>query len=667
MAPSTNMKPPQAPLLFNATPVSVIDDAKRMIEKLRSVQDRIVETVQPETATFANTLAPLTQAENEKLSTLCLVSFYADVSADEELREASAEAERLIKEFEIESDMREDVFTVIDAVFKKTEDLTPESRRLLKEKHRAFTRNGLALPAENKIRLMEIQKCLSQLKIEFRKNLNEENGGIWLTLQELDGVSSDLLSGMEKGIDENKGKFRLTFNYTELIPIMRHALNSETRKKYYIAFYNKCNQNLPVLKEILVLRDEAARHLGYSNHAKFRLEDRMAKRPDVVNSFLDALRLRLTTGGREDNRKLKQLKKADVESRGEEFDGHLYLWDSAFYGQMMVEKAYSIDMQKVSEYFSLDATLLRMLEAFERLFGLVFVQVAGQHRIELAGVEKSSELTWYEDVRMYTVWDDEGEGGAFCGYLYMDLHPRVGKYGNPSCWSVQPGFIGSDGERRYPSTALVCNFSNPTSTKPSLLKHDEVVMLFHELGHGIHDLVSKTSYARFHGTAVAEDFCETPSVMLEQFCWTPALRDFSQHYSTLSPEYFQTWESEQTDPSIIIKSHPPPQQMSDEMIKDLIRTRNANKSLYYLRQLHVAIYDMTVHQPVSHEAAKLLDTSEVYNSLLTELTAAEGPESQSQSHQWAHGDAIMPHLVGSYDVGLYGYITYVLSCSLATI
>ncbi|RDW71566.1 hypothetical protein BP6252_08129 [Coleophoma cylindrospora] len=652
MAQNKEKKLPQAAILFNATATSILDEAKGLIERVRKAQDQIVESIQPETATFGNTLLPLAQAENNQCSTSSILTFYANVSPDEDLRHASTQAKNLLKEFDIESNMREDVFILVDAVFQKNEHLDPESKRLLQEKHRGFIKNGLALPATKRHRFEELHKRISQLKIEFQKNLNEEDGSIWFTQNELAGVPDSVLSGMEKVKDGNEDKVRLKFNYSEYLPVMRYALSCDTRKRYYISFFNRCNQNVPILKEIIVLRDEAARLLGFSNHAEFRLQDRMAKRPEVVNSLLDDLRSKLTTGGGEETENLKQFKKADVESQGEVFDGHFYLWDYTFYTQVMVEKDYSIDAKQVSEFFSLEVTTQRMLRAFENLFGLVFIEINEDDKVELVGNGMASKLIWHEDVSMYSVWDEESEGGEFCGYLYMDLHSRKGKYGNPSTWSIQQGFVGPDGQRRYPAAALVCTFPKPTPTKPSLLEHQDVVMMFHELGHGIHELVSKTTYARFHGTAVVEDFCETPSIMLEQFCWTSALKDFSQHYSTLSPEYRKAWESDQT--SAAVNSSSISDQISDQTIQDLIRTKGANKSLYYLRQLHIAIFDMTIHQPESHDIAKAMDISEVYNSLLTELIS-EGP--QGLGHQWAHGEATIPHLVGTYDVGFYGYVT----------
>jgi metallopeptidase MepB len=198
----------------------------------------------------------------------------------------------------------------------------------------------------------------------------------------------------------------------------------------------------------------------------------------------------------------------------------------------------------------------------------------------------------------------------------------------------------------------VCNFSKPTPKKPSLLKHDEVVTLFHELGHGIHDLVSRTTYSRFHGTNTVRDFVEAPSQMLENWCWTPSqLRSLSRHYSTLSPEYLRSWK--EYAPA---GASNPPEKIPDELIENLIRTKHINDALFNLRQLHFGIFDMTVHEPESHEAVEKMNISATYNKLRKEISQIEGPEALGQGYEWGHGQATFGHLMGGYDAGYYGYL-----------
>ena len=243
-----------------------------------------------------------------------------------------------------------------------------------------------------------------------------------------------------------------------------------------------------------------------------------------------------------------------------------------------------------------------MLHIFEELFGLVFVELGPEERKQLSPTSKAEDISWHEDVLLFSVWDDSSEGDGFVGYLYLDLHPRQGKYGHAANFNLQPGFVKKDGTRRYPATALVCNFSKPTEKKPSLLKHDEVVTLFHELGHGIHDLAGRTTFSRFHGTSTVRDFVEAPSQMLENWCWTPSqLKSLSSHY--------QSGDS-----------------IPEDLIKKLISTKHVNDALFNLRQLHFGIFDMTIHTPKSHEEIEKADLSKIYNELRTEISGLAGPE-----------------------------------------
>ena len=645
MASQAFRTPPQAPPVFTGTPSSIIEDTKRLIDKSRGLQDKIVAEIQPDDATFEDVLLPMAQDENQMALEAHIIGFYQSVSTNQDLRNSSTEAEKLLDDFSIESSMREDVYKLVDAALRKAEKgttkLDPESRRLLEKEHKNFIRNGLGLPAGPKRdRFKEIKKRLSQLSIVFQKNLNEESGGLWFTPSELDGVPEDVVSGLEKGDGENEGKVRLSFKYPDLFPTLKYATNAETRKTVFLANENKLNQNVPIFKESIVLRDEAARLLGYPNHAAFKIEDKMAKTPKTVDDFLGDLRTRLSPGGAKERKALTELKEEDLKSRGQEkdIDGHYFLWDNQFYNRLMLEKDYSLDQQKIAEYFPLQTSIRGMLEIFEHLFGLTFVEITGEDRTSISPSGKGEDITWHPDVQVFSVWDSEDQGRGFVGYLYLDLHPREGKYGHAANFNLQPGFLdrASDGEgkskRRYPCTALVCNFSKPTPRKPSLLKHDEVVTLFHELGHGIHDLVSRTTYSRFHGTNTVRDFVEAPSQMLENWCWTPSqLKALSRHYSSLSPEYEAAWAASASGGKEKEKPEP---QLPDEMIANLVRTKHVNDALFNLRQLHFGIFDMAVHEPSSHAAVQDLHLSALYNSLRKAITQIQGPEVLGQGDDW---------------------------------
>lgn len=258
--------PPQAPPLFTGTKESIVADSKALCDTTRSLLDKLVAEIKPSenpaAATFDSVLRPQTDDENNSSLSARILGFYQYVSADSALRDASTEAEKIMDEFGIECSMREDVFRLVDAVYNNTglaasKEQNPdlviddavvksvglenvESARLLEKERKSYIKNGLGLPeGPKRDRFKEIKKRLSQIQIAFQKNLNEENGSLWFTKEELDGVPQDVLDTLEKGTGENEGKLRLSFKYPDLFPTLKFAKNPETRKKVFIENENK--------------------------------------------------------------------------------------------------------------------------------------------------------------------------------------------------------------------------------------------------------------------------------------------------------------------------------------------------------------------------------------------------------------------------------------------
>lgn len=430
-------QPPQRPPLFTKDASTIIPEVERLIAQSRKIQETILATVNPETATFSNVLLPLARNQNSVSRILPVLSFYEAVSTDEQLQDASTEAKKLFAEFEIEMNTHEGMFALVDAVVKKNEELEAEDKRFLERCHRNFLRNGLGVTAEKRERFKEIQKQLHQLASDFEKNLREGNKGIWFEEENLTGLPKDLVASLTRGTGEHEEKLLLPFGFPHVSTVLKYATNSETRRIYYTAMDNRCPKNVNVFKEIMVLRQESAQLLGYANHAAFRIEDKMAKTPENVMSFLDDLHSRLSAEVKAEVDELKELKKQDLESRGEKSDGKMYLWDQPFYNRMMLEKESEIDRQQIAEFFPLETTVTGVLGIFSQLFGLVFEEVVGEGRDALSSTGKGEDLVWQEDVQIYAVWDDEQEGGSFVGYLYLDLYPREGKYGGMCNMNLQ--------------------------------------------------------------------------------------------------------------------------------------------------------------------------------------------------------------------------------------
>ncbi|KAL4801186.1 peptidase family M3-domain-containing protein [Aspergillus unguis] len=331
--------------------------------------------------------------------------------------------------------------------------------------------------------------------------------------------------------------------------------DSKYKGKLWLTFNNKnkCNQNIPLFYKAVILCDKAACLLGYPNHAVFQIEDKIAKILKTVDNFLADLHACLADGSKKEITQLLKLKKSNL--------------------------TFSI------------------IYIFKELFGLVFVELTGKERTQVASMGKGSDIIWYEDIQVFSVWDDKGEDSGFVGYLYLDLFPYPRRYGHAANFNLQPGYINAEGKCCYPATALVCNFIKLMLKKPSLLKHNKVVTLFYELGYGIHNLVSKTTYSRFHRTRVAQDFVKALSQMLENWCWTPTqLKVLSKHYSTLFLEYLAVWKEQAGEQAELLV------EILDKVITNIIHIKHVNNTLFNLCQLHFRIFNIIIYKLESYEA-----------------------------------------------------------------
>lgn len=583
----------------------------QIIQSYTSVLDQIVKV---QTPTIDSVVEPYAKVFNETAFLVNQVSFYLSVSADKALRDALTEAEKQLDKFYIEIGQRKDVFEVFHKLDNLVDhaELDPETSRFIKKTVLGFTRMGLNLPEEKRTLFKQYEMRLSELSVEFGKTMNEQNEFLLFTKDELEGVPEDVISEFET-VD---GKLKMTYKYPDLFPVLKYAVHQDTRKRAYNGNQSKCASNGALLEEMVRIRCKKAQLLGYPNFSAFVLEERMAKTVENVNEFLTDLRSKLTPLGTQELTVLKQLKNRHLKDLGLEPQEDFYQWDMGFYNNLMLQEQYQVDHQKIQQYFPLDFTITQMLGFYERILDVKF------HKIE----HPSADIIWHEDVKVFGVFQgvSSTESPQFMGYIYFDLHPRDGKYGHAANFGLGPGYQRSDGTRQYPITALVCNFTKPTKEKPSLLKHDEVTTFFHELGHGVHNILSQTKYSKFHGTSVPRDFVEAPSQMLEFWTWTKSeLKALSSHYQTGEP-------------------------ISDELVDQLIKSKNVNNGLQNLRQLHFGLFDMALHTIGDSETP--LDLTSLWNDMRNDISllSTEGNNTP--------GYASFGHIAHGYESGYYGYL-----------
>ncbi|SPO05170.1 related to PRD1 - proteinase yscD [Cephalotrichum gorgonifer] len=651
MAPSK--VPPQSPPSFDLTPSSLLSEAASIIAKTRALEDRLAETLTPETATFSNLVAPLTADDTTAGSRTSILTLPASVSPDKALRDAAREAQRLLSKAATEGLARIDIASLVSAVHDRyqagKEDLDGESAHLLERLFRQYRRNGLTLGVgEERERFLAMKEELQEVLTAAKKELTEADDGVWLTRPELDGVPETVLAQLQRDGEGDGERLRVTFRQGHYRPVMQNATLSETRSRMYLADCYRFPDNTERLETVVRLRDSIAKLLRYEHHAALRIEDKMSESVEEVIELLEDVKARLAPVAKAEIETMLELKRADLRERGGDIPDHdvdrLNFWDWAFYNRKLKRDKYAVDSARISEYFEVEHTLRGMLSLFEKLFGLVFRREEECH-------------AWHEDVVLYTVWDSEENGGEFLSYLYIDLYARDGKYAGAHHVSLVPGIVESVecGPRRYQVSALICNFNKPTPEQPTLLQHPEVKTLFHELGHAIHYLVTKTKYAM----GFSRDFVEIPSIVLENWIWVPdVLGELGRHYSLLSDQYREHWVKEQKSKTAGDISLEPEATLPRQLAEDLVRSRTVNGAHDMLHQVQLALFDLTIHTGRGFKSVSDIDLTRLWNTGMEETMGLSGLIDPETGDMRGWDQAGFGHIFRAYDAGYFAYALY---------
>lgn len=492
---------------------------KKGIEIAKAEIDAIVNNT--DAPTFENTTVAL-DFSGDKLSRITSIFFNLNsAETNDEIQKIAQEVSPWLSEFSNDITLNEELFKRVKSVFNDKEnlDLSAEQKTLLDKQYKGFARNGANLNDADKRKLREIDAKLSKLTLQFGENVLAETNAFEMHLTDEEDVAglpeSVKEAASQQAKEQDKEGYIFTLQYPSYIPFLTYADNRELRKEMAIAAGkkafqdNKFNNEKNVL-EIVNLRQQRANLLGYKTHAHFVLEERMAISPEKVIEFSNNLLTKAKPAAKKEFENLEKFAK--------NLDGidQLQKWDGAYYSEKLKKELFDLDQEILKPYFKLENVIGGVFEIANRLYDLKFEEVSN--------IDK-----YHEDVKTYNVTDNEGN---FISVFYADYHPRKGKRNGAWMTSYKSQYV-KNGVNERPHVSIVCNFTKPTATKPSLLTFNEVTTLFHEFGHALHGMLANTTYNSLSGTSVSWDFVELPSQIFENWCYEKeALELFAKHYET---------------------------------------------------------------------------------------------------------------------------------------
>ncbi len=467
--------------------------------------------------TFKNSVAAYDKVIAEFFNSTRMGAFLENVSTSPDERELGSRISADMGDWFSRLNKRRDLYRVMQAYADTQPELDAEDARMLELTLRDFLREGMALEGEERERLAEIDTELNRLGIEFRGNIAADRTFTLLTEGELAGCDASFLGSLPR-VDE---LYLVRSTGPNLTQIVTYCTVPATREKIVVARGQRASgKNISVLTKLIALRNEKAQLMGFANTAEYETSIRMAGNPQAVLDFYDNLQPKLRKKAELDYAEYRDAKRQDTGDA----DAELYAWDVSFYKNWLLREKYSIDTREVVKYFPIESVTAGLFGVAQQLYNVEFRDISERAR-------KAGRPMWHEDVHLYEVWDLAD--GQLLGEFYTDLHPREGKYTHAAQFPLELRRETSAGVQSHPIVALVCNFTKPTADKPSLMTHGEVRTFFHEFGHCLHSIFTKSRYANISATNVARDFVEAPSQMFENWAWNAdVLATFAKHYET---------------------------------------------------------------------------------------------------------------------------------------
>jgi Zn-dependent oligopeptidase len=586
---------------WEQTPEAVEASMKDAIAKANTALDHI-GTQDLGKVTFKSTVVALDDLTYQAGIAANRAVLIKETNTNPAMRSAAENAVKAFQDWAVGIDYREDVYKAIKAFADTHPKLTGEDAKLLKETLRDYRRAGLDLPPNQRKEVEQLRKELSKLGTDFDTNIVKASAPVVFTKAELDGLPESFFAS--PGIKTGDNAYTVMANVTwQFNTVEENAKSEATRKKLYVIRETLAKDtNVPVLNQMLGLRNKIALRLGYKSWDDFQTEIKMAKTSANAKTYINDLVTGIQPKFDSEVAELQKLKAADTKDPNAKID----VWDWRYYNNQRNKQKYAVDKEALRAYFPFQKVLDGMFNIYQSIFGLKFEKITVSYK-------------WIDDLQLYLVTDSAT--GEPLGMFYLDMFPREGKFNHFAQFDVISGKLLPDGKYQRPTVALLCNFPPATADKPSLLTHSDVETLFHEFGHALHSIVTRAKYGRFAGAHVPGDFVEAPSQMLQNWVWDKKVLD--------------TFAADYRDPSKKIPA---------EIIKKMNDAKLANAGVFYRRQFAFASLDLALHD--QHPEDGQYDCVAISNPILEKVFL---PIDSSTTFVSYFG-----HLNG-YDAGYYGY------------
>lgn len=579
---------------FNVNLDTAIDELNALLEKNKKELNNLLSITEK---TYENFVKPFEMIDERLSWFFTPLSHLNSVNNSEETQKVYADALPILTEYGTEISQNEEIYKVFKAIKdSKGSSLNQEQNQVLDHNIRDFELSGAHLSQDKKDRLKEINLRKSTLTNDFSQNLLDATNAYELIIKDEKDVEGIPASDLENAKQED-GSYKFTLQMPSYIAYMTYGKNPALREELYKAYTSRAPENAAIIDELMQLRQEMAQLLGFNNYAELSIAPKMATSTDKVIEFLEELAVSSKPQAQKELTELEVLAKKE----GQE---HIQSFDTAYYSEILKKQKYDIDEEAYRPYFEQKSVVQGLFDFLDRLFGIEF--------------RAADVKLWDEKASAYDLYIDN----TLRSRLYIDLEARSSKRGGAWMNNWQTHCKDEKGETILSSAYIVCNFPSSSETSPSLLRHDDVVTLFHEMGHALHHMLSKVKENSVSGVNGVEwDAVEFPSQFLENFAYEPkVLKLFAKH-------------------------HESGEVISDEMINKLDKSRNFQSAMQMLRQLEFSIFDFKLHMK--------LHTGEEVQSLLDEIRDKFSLLKPPSYNKFQNGFAHI--FAGGYAAGYYSY------------